>query len=453
MMKGAMILTARLAALLLVVAAAAAAGRPAAGSEIVEVTSPGGVTAWLKQEEAIPMIAVSAIWRDGGAVSDPEGKAGRANLVSALLDEGAGEMDSQTFQTRLEEHGVRLSFEAGRDTFGMSLQSLTQNAGEAFRLAGLALTSPRFDADAIERMRQQILIGIARDLQNPNAIAGRVFSETAFGDDPYGRSTDGTQDSVSAIAQADLTGFVESRLAKDRLIVGVVGDISPEALKPLLDEAFGGLTETAAPAAGDGAELRQPGVRRVVTYDTPQTVFVFGAPGLARDDPDFEAARVMNHILGGGGFSSLLTEEIREKRGLTYGVYSYLRPMDRAALWLGGLSTSNDKAGEALDVLKETIRRFREEGPDDEQIEKAKANINGAFPLGLTSNRAIADLLVALQRYGLGKDYVERRPELINAVTREDIMRVAGELLNLDRLIVTAVGIPEGLAEKTSETQ
>ena len=453
MIRGVRFLAVKLAAILIIVTAVAAAGRPADASDIVEVTSPGGVTAWLKQEPAIPMIAVSALWTGAGAVSDPAGKAGRANLVSTLLDEGAGEMDSQAFQTRLDDYAVRLSFDAGRDTFGMSLQTLTDNAGEAFRLAGMALTEARFDPDAIERMRQQLLIRIARDMQDPNAIAGRTFSEMAFGDDPYGRSTDGTEESLGAVTREDLTAFVGERLARDRLIVGVVGDIDPEQLKPLLDEAFGALPSTAAPAADSRAEILEAGKRKIVPFDTPQTVFVFGAPGLQRDDPDYDAARVMNHILGGGGFSSLLTEEIREKRGLTYGVYSYMRPMDRAALWLGGLSTSNAKAGEALDVLRKTIERYRDEGPTDEQIDKAKANINGAFPLRLTSNRAIADLLVALQRYDLGKDYVERRPDMIDAVTREDIMRVAKRVLDLDRLLVVGVGQPEGLAEQTSETQ
>lgn len=453
MKTGMRTLAAKLVAVLIVVAATAAAGRPASAADIIEVTSPGGVTAWLKQVKAIPMVAVSALWRDAGAVSDPEGRAGRANLVSTLLDEGAGDLDSQSFQTRLDDNAIRLSFDANRDTFGMTLQSLTANVDEAFRLAGMALTEPRFDKDAIERMRQQLLIGIARDMQDPNAIAGRTFSEVAFGDDPYGHSVEGTQDSLKAVTRQDLTDFVGQRLAKDRLIVGVVGDIDPEQLKPLLDKAFGGLAAHAAPAAGDRAEIRPAGTRKIVDFDTPQTVFVFGTPGLQRSDPDYDAARVMNHILGGGGFSSLLTEEIREKRGLTYGVYSYLRPMDRSALWLGGLSSSNAKAGEALSVLEDTIRRFLKEGPTDDQIEKAKANINGAFPLRLTSNRAIAGLLVALQRYDLGKDYVERRPAMINAVTRDDIMRTAKRLLNLDRMIVVGVGKPEGLTDAAPKTQ
>lgn len=417
----------------------------AQSGDIVEVRSDKGVVAWLKQEPSIPMIAVSALWVQGGSVSDPAALAGRANLVSGLLDEGSGDLDSQGFQQRLDELAVRLSFEAGRDSFSMSLQTLTDNATAAFALAGQAMTNPRFDAEPVERIRRQILTGIARGAQDPNTIAGQLFFEKAYGDDPYGRPVSGTVESVSAVTADDLRAFVADRLGRDQLIIGVVGDVSPDALKPLLDAAFGDLPATAKPLGLDDVSMAARRGLTVSDYPTPQTSFLFGLPGLKRSDTDYDAARVMNHMLGGGGFTSLLTEEVREKRGLTYGIYSYLRPMGRDGLWLGGLSTSNDKAAEAWQVLRDTIRSYAETGPTAERLANAKANMNGAFPLRLTSNKGIAGLLVALQRYDLGKDYVSRRPDMINAVTAEDVKRVAQRILDLDGLLAVAVGQPVGL--------
>lgn len=421
------------------------ATRAVNAAEIVEVKTESGITAWLKQEPSIPIIALDALWTGAGGASEPVDKAGLTNLLAAMLDEGAGDLDSQAFQRTLEDQAVRLSFEATRDNFSMSLQTLSDKSEEGFRLAGLALSSPRFDAEPLERMRAGILNGISRDSRNPNSIAGREFTAMIFPGDRYGVPQDGTQESVTALTADDLRAHKDRLIARDNLIIGVVGDISPEALKPLLEAAFGGLPAKAEVGPVDDIEPVMNGQLRIIEHDSPQTVYVFGLPGLKRDDPDFDIARVMNHMLGGGGFSSLLTEEIREKRGLTYGVYSYLRPMDRTGLWLGGLATSNEKAAEALTVLKQTIADYRDNGPSEEDLEKAKANINGAFPLRFTSNSRLAQLLTAIQRYDLGSDYMQTRPEAISAVTVDDIRRVAQRLLDLEKLAVMAVGRPTGL--------
>ena len=411
---------------------------------IEEIRTPGGVTAWFKHEPSIPVISVSALWR-GGAAADPVELQGISNLVSGLLDEGAGDMDSLAFQTRMEELALRMGFEAGRDNFSGSLETLSENADQAFELFGLALSSPRFDEVPVARIRRQIISGIQRSKFSPNAIAGKIWRTRVFADQPYGRPTNGTEKSVAAITQDDLINFMKTRLGKDNLIIGVVGDVSREKLIELLDKAFGGLPDKAKIAAGADQEIRVGGITATEDYDSPQTVIMFSTPGIRRDDSDYYAAMVMNKILGGGGFSSLLTEEIREKRGLTYGVYSYLSPRDDVGLWMGGLSTSNANTAEALKVLKQTIRDFAGNGPTEQQLADAKANINGSFPLRLTSNRAIAGLLVALQRHNLGKDYLRQRPEFISAVTVDDVKRISARILDLDKLVVVAVGKPEGL--------
>lgn len=425
-------------------AQAAGAAGPGKGMGISELKSPGGITVWFKREPSIPVVSMSVLWR-GGAAADPAGLQGISNMVSGLLDEGAGELDSLAFQTRMEELAVRMGFDAGRDNFSGSLETLSENAEAAFDLFGLALTSPRFDATPVERIRRQILSGIKRRQFDPNAIAGKIWREAVFAGHPYGRATSGTEESVAQIKAADLKTYMKSRLGRDNLIIGVVGDISADKLLTLIDRTFGGLPAKSSVSAVESAVQNTAARLETSEYDSPQTVFMFSTPGILRQDPDYYAAMVMNKILGGGGFSSMLTEEIREKRGLTYGVYSYLNPRDSAANWMGGLSTSNAKAAEALSVLKETIRGFAETGPTATQLTDAKANINGAFPLRLTSNKAIAGLMVALQRHNLGRDYVSQRPKLISAVTGEDVRRIARKILDLDSLVVVAVGKPTGL--------
>jgi zinc protease len=436
---------AKLGAVVAILVSVTLAGPAAHASDIVEVKLDNGVVAWLKHEPSIPIVAVSALWTGAGAAAEPAGKDGRANMLAAMLDEGAGDLDSQAFQQTLDDNAVRLSFEAGRDSFSMSLQTLADNAADAFQLAGLALLQPRFDAAPLERMRAGTLNSISRDSRNPNAIAGRAFSAEVFGDDRYGRPVVGTSETVAALSANDLKAHLDDLLAQDNLVIGVVGDVTAEQLRPLLQAAFGALPKAARGAATSAIAPAANGQVKLIDHASPQTVFVFGLPGIKRNDPDYDVARVMNHMLGGGGFSSMLTEEIREKRGLTYGVYSYLRPMDRTGLWLGGLSTSNNKAAEALQILKSTITRFRDDGPSPDRLEKAKANINGAFPLRFTSNSAIARLLVAIQRYDLGQDYLLTRSQRISAVSPDDIRRVAARMLDLDRLTVIAVGRPDGL--------
>lgn len=431
------------AALLSVGLASAAAAAP---TEITEVTSPGGISAWLVQEPSVPVISVEFVFT-GGAALDPDGKEGLANMVSGLLDEGAGELDSQAFQTRLEDLAVRLRFNSGRDRFGGSFKTLTRNRDAAFEMLRLALNEPRFDTAPVERIRQQIIVGLTRDLEDPGSIASRTWFEAAFPDHVYGRPTDGTIDSVKAITDADLRQFVADRFARDNLIVGVVGDITPEQLGPLLDHAFGGLPATAVPVDVPDVAPSANDRLTVVRKDIPQSVVFLGMRGIKRDDPDWYAAFVMNYVLGGGGLGSRLTDEVREKRGLAYSVYSYLLPLQHTGIYAGGVGTQNARVVESLDIFRTELRRLRDQGITAEELADAKTYLNGSFPLRLTSGAGIARLLVAIQRQNLGIDYIDRRPAYINAVTLDDINRVAERLLTPDNLLIVVVGNPEGIEQ------
>ena len=419
---------------------------PARAVEIQAVTSPGGIEAWLVEEHSIPIIAVEIAFGGGGAL-DPRGKEGLANLLSGLLDEGAGDRDSQAFQKRLEELAIRLGFESYRDTFWASMKTLSENREEAFALLGLALSAPRFDADAVERVRAQVLSGLKRDAEDPGKIAGRTFLATAFPYHPYGRPARGTTESVAAITAADLREAAARRFATGNATIGVVGDIDPTALGHLLDQTLGGLPATAH--TGTVAETRPAPVASltVVRKPVPQSVVRFGMAGLKRSDPDFYAAYLLNHVLGGGSFTSRLYGEVRERRGLAYSVYSYLSTLDRAGLVMGGVASANERVAEALDVIRGELDRMREDGVTEDELRDAKTYLNGAYPLRLDSNGAIAQSLVAIQLEDLGIEYMDRRSGYIDAVTLEDIRRVARRLIRPDEMIVVIVGDPAGFED------
>jgi len=420
---------------------------PADAFKIEKVTSPGGIEAWLVREHSIPMIAINFAFRAGAAL-DPEGKGGLADMVSSLLDEGAGKLDSQAFQTRLEDIAASLRFRAGRDTFRGNLRTLSKYRNDAFHLLRLALASPRFDAKPVARIRAQLMVGLKRDAEDPDSIAGRLWFKTVFPDHPYGRPVDGRIESIQAITTDDLKGFVSRRLARDNLVIGVVGDITADELAVRLDEMFGGLPAHAASAEVPEATPAAVGLTVVVDRDIPQSVVVFGQQAVKRDHPDYYAAFVMNRVLGGGGFSSRLNIEVREKRGLAYSVYSYLNPLDHVGLIMGAVATANARVAESLSVIRAEWKRMAEAGVAETELAAVKTYINGSFPLRLDSNRRIARILVGIQLNRLGIDYLDRRSSLINAVTVGDIRRVAGRWLKEDRLTVVVVGRPEGLASR-----
>jgi zinc protease len=414
-------------------------------AEIQEVTSPGGITAWLVEEQSIPMLAVEIYFR-GGASLDPAGKEGLANLLSGLLDEGAGDLDSQAFQSRLEDLAISLSFNAGRDGFSGSMRTLTENTDEAFRLMRLSLTEPRFDLEPVERIRSQIVTGIRSREQNPRTIVGRSLFEKLYPDHPYGRPARGTPESVAAIEVDDLRNFVDRRFAKDNLIVGVVGDISAERLAGLLDQAFGDLPETAelGDAVPDIAPVARGGVE-VIRRPIPQSVLMWAMPGIKRNDEDYFAAVLMNRVLGGGSFTSRLYTEVREKRGLAYSVYSAIVPYKHSGLVLGGVGTQNGQLAESLSLIQGEIEKIARDGITAAELEAAKTYTTGAFPLSLNSNARIANMLTTLQVLDLGIDYLDRRASLINQVNLEDVKRVAARVLDVDAMSIVVVGDPEGI--------
>lgn len=405
--------------------------------EIQEVTSPGGIHALLVEDYTNPLIAMRFAFKGAGSTQDAPGKEGTANLLSGLLDEGAGDITSQAFQAKLDELGVALSYDAGYDNFSGNFRTIVENEDEAFKLLKLSLNEPRFDEEPVARIRGQIAANIRANEQDPGTLASRAFRRTVFPNHPYARPSDGTQESLAAVTADDLKNFRSTHFGRDNLVVGVVGAISPETLKRRLDETFGPLREKAeltpvpdiTPVAGK---------TEAVTLDVPQTQIQFALPGVKRKDPDFFAAYLVNHVLGGGTFSSRLYQEIREKRGLAYGVGTGLSSFDHAAMLAGSTATRADKANESIAIIRAELKRMAENGPTAEELAKAKAFVKGSYAVqNLSSSLAIASTLVGIQLEDLGVDYIDKRQGLIDAVTLDDTKRVAKELLSADPTIVT----------------
>jgi zinc protease len=381
----------------------------------------------------------------GGSSQDEADKAGTANLAADLLDEGAGDLDSTTFHKRLENHAIDMTFQVGRDYFHGSLRTLNDYRDEAFDLLGLALTKPRFDADAIERVRGQVLAVLRRENTNPNSIASRSWWHTAFPQHPYGREARGALDTVPQIGAADLRDFVRRAFARNELTISIVGDVDAKAAGDLIDRAFARLPAKNDLKAIPAATPQGIGRRIVIDVDVPQAVVTFGGNGIERSDPDFMAAYIVNHILGGGSFSSRLYREVREKRGLAYGVSDSLVWFKRAAVVLGGTATRADRTADALDIIEKETKRMADNGPTAAELAAAKSYLKGAYALSLDSSSKVAAQITQIQLDNLGIDYIDKRQKLIDAVTIDNAKRVAKRLYG-GGMLVTVAGKPKGLA-------
>ncbi len=410
---------------------------------ITEVTSPGGITAWLVEEPSIPFVALEVRFK-GGTALDAEGKRGATNLMVGLLEEGTGDMDAQAFARESEGLAAQFGYDSHADAVSISARVLSENRDAALELLRKSLVAPSFPERALERVRGQVLSGLRSDLKNPERIASAKLSALVYGDHPYGTPGEGSIDSVTALTRDDIVAAHKGAMAKDRLFVGVVGDITAAELGPVLDQLLGDLPDSGAPMPVP-VEVAISGGIEVVDYDTPQSVAVWAQDGIDRDDPDFFAAYVMNTILGGGGFESRLMTEVREKRGLTYGIYSYLVLRDLANVYMGSVASANDRIAEAIRVTQDEWARLSNDGATAQEVAKAKALLTGAYPLRFDGNGAIAQIMVSMQMDHMPIDYIATRNAKVDAVTLDDVNRVARTLLDAQNMSFVVVGKPEGL--------
>lgn len=423
---------------------------PAHAIDIQEVTSPGGIKAWLVEDHSIPFVSLSLDFKGGASLDDPK-KRGAINLMTATLEEGAGKRNATEFAQAVEALGANFGFDVGDDSLNISMRTLTENRDEVGELLAQALSQPRFDDSAVERVRAQVQAVIKSEATDPQAIAAKEMARQAWGDHPYASSTNGTAKSVANLTRKDLVAAKNRVLARDRVVIGAAGDISAEELGPLLDKILGGLPEKGTAPLPEQAELQLTGGVSVVDWSSPQTIVSFAGPGLPIDDPDYFAAYVANHILGGGGFSSRLMEEIREKRGLTYGIGTGLATGIYGQTWQGGMAGSNDTVKQAIELIRQEWDHMAAEGVTQQELTDAKTYLTGEYPLRFDGNRKIASILAGMQLIGLPPDYPNTRNEQVEAVTADDVQRVAKRLLHSDELRFVLVGRPEGIKGDAQE--
>ncbi|MEP9376609.1 pitrilysin family protein [Aquabacter sp. CN5-332] len=434
--------------LLLVIMALSLVSPVAAQSQTTRITrvmSPGGIEAWLVHDTTLPLIAMEFAFV-GGAAQDPKDKPGVASLTASLLDEGAGDLDAAAFQRAVADKAMEISFDANRDDLRGSLRTLSENKDAAFDLLRLAVTQPRFDEEAVERIRAAQLASLRRRSTDPNSLANERWFALAFPDHPYGRPVDGTLASVPTIARADLAAFTKHNLARSNLKVAVVGDISPEDLGRALDRVFGTLPAKADLAPVADVAPKGIGTVDVIPLEVPQSVVLMGTGGVQRKDNDFIPAYVLNHILGGSAFSSRLFKEVREARGLAYSVYSYQVALDHVGLWFAGTATKNERAGESIRIIGEEFRKILNDGPAQAELDEAKSYLTGSYALRFDTSSKVAGQLLQIQIDDLGIDYIDRRNALIEAVTLDDLKRVAKRLTDATNALIVVVGRPHGLS-------
>lgn len=415
----------------------------ARADSVQRLTSPGGIAFWLVEDYAVPLVSLE-FGTAGGTAQDRPATAGAAAMLSYLLDEGAGPYDSAAFQEALEEDAIELSFSVDRDHFSGRLRTLAKNMDRAFELLRLAVNEPRLDDQPIERVRAQMLAGLKREANDPDSRVAKAWREAAFAGHPYGLPPRGDLSTVAAITREELQRIRAAALARDTLKIAIVGAIDAARAGGLIDAVFGALPEQGARAQIADIAVGGLGRRVLVDLDLPQSTIRFGAPGIARADADYVPAFVVNHILGGGVFSARLFKEVREKRGLAYSVHSSLSTHEHTNMFVGSTSTKNERARESLDVIEAEIARLAQDGPSEDELDKAKKYLTGSYALRFDTSAKIAAQLVHLQLQGYDATYLDERNRLIEAVTLEDARRVAKRLWGAGQLLVAVAGRPQG---------
>jgi zinc protease len=408
------------------------------------IVTPRGVKAWLVEDYAVPLLSLEFAFK-GGAAQDPVGKPGAATMLAALLDEGAGSMDSQAFQQALDEKAIEISFNCDRDYVGGRMRTLIRNAERACELLRLAVNAPRLDEAPIARVREQLSAGLRNEANDPGSLASRTWRARSFPGHPYGLPTNGTLESLPGIERADLQRLRGDLITRGALYVGIVGAIDAERAAGLIDVIFADLPQAGVLADVADATFGGSGTIEQVDLDVPQSTIRFGRPALARHDPDYMTSVLLTHILGGGSLSSRLFHEVREKRGLAYSVSTSISTLDHANFLHGGTATKNERARESLDVIVAQILDLSQNGPNEDELAKGKKYLVGSYPLRFDTSAKIAGQLVHIQMDGFGPEWMVERNRLIEAATMDDARRVAKRLFGDGAMSVAVVGRPVGI--------
>lgn len=410
--------------------------------DIREVTSPSGITAWLVEDHALPVISLRFAFLESGSALDSEATQGLVQLLSNTMDEGAGDLPAKEFQKALLDQSITLTFGSGRDGFGGTLKTLSRHREKAFHLLHLALSAPRFDEEPVGRMKEANIARIRSNRTDPEWMAARLMNDVAFAGHPYALNSGGTVSTLGGLTPQDLKKFYKTHLTRDRLIVAAAGDITPKELTSLVERLFGHLPETGPDQTIPDTMVKGAGTITVHKQPIGQTVINIMMPAFDRDDPDYYALQVLNYIFGGAGFGSRLMEEVREKAGLSYGIYSSLRNYRHLDALAIHTSTKNETVKQSLSLIKREMRRLVNEPVSERELADAQSYLTGSMPLALSSTEAIAGLLLSLREDDLPIDYLDQYAKNIRAVTTEDVQRVAARILQQNAMTIVMVGNP-----------
>jgi zinc protease len=412
-----------------------------AGPKIQQWTLDNGVRVYFVETHELPMLQIRAVF-DAGASRDPANRAGLARLTSAMLDEGAGDLTADDIASRFEGLGAEFGAGVDRDMATVDLRSLSDSAllDPALDLFSKILSAPSFPAASLERNRAQALVALQKDMQSPGAIADKAFYRELYGDHPYAHDPQGDESSLKAITRDDLQTQYRSYFVGANAWLVIVGDASLRQARKIAERVIGHLpTGQAAVPIPLVSALDAPRQKQVA-FPATQTHIILGQPGMRRGDPDYFPLYVGNYILGGGGLVSRLSMEVREKRGLSYSVYSYFLPLRMAGPLVIGLQTKNAQRDQALKLVRQVISDFVAKGPTEEELNAAKKHITGGFPLRLDSNGKIAENLAVIAFYGLPLTYLDDFIPRIEAVTAEQIRNAFRQRVHPDQMVTVIVG-------------
>lgn len=399
-----------------------------------------GARVYFVPSPELPMVDIQVVF-DAGSARDGD-KPGVAQLTSALLNEGAGGLDADQLAEQLEGVGARLGLSSHRDMTVATLRSVTDENlfAPALDAFNKIITMPDFPQDAFERERKRMLIGVQAQKQDPGSVAGEAFFLALYGQHPYAQPSTGTEQSLPTITRDDLIRHYRRYYVGSNAVVAIVGALNREGAEALADRVLAGLSagDPAPPLADVSAPAEGETIKK--SHPSTQTHILMGAPVLSRDDADYFTLYVGNHVLGGSGLVSRISEEIREKRGLSYSAYSYFSPMRAAGPYTLGLQTRNESAEEALEVLRDTLGKFIADGPTEAELKAARLNITGGFPLRLSSNSKIVEYIAMIGFYGLPLDYLDTFNDKVDAVTTGQIKEAYQRRVHPDKMVTVIVG-------------
>lgn len=408
--------------------------------EIQSWTTDNGARVVFVPAPELSMVDVRVVF-DAGSARDGE-LPGLAKITAGMLNEGAGEWDSDQLAERFDNIGANYGVSVQRDMAAFSLRSLTEEAllDQAVQTFATILAEPTFGHDAFNRVRRNTLVSLQNKKQSPGDLAEDLFYRHLFGEHPYATPVTGEEESIKAMELADLEAFHQRYLVANNAVVAIVGQMERARAEALAEQVTSGLNAgEPAPALPEVEPLNE--AKRVNhSHPSAQTHLLVGQPGMRRGDRDYFSLYVGNHILGGSGFGSRIMETIREERGLAYSSYSYFVPQQVNGAFIMGLQTSNDQAEQALSLLNEVLTRFVEDGPTAEELQHSKKNITGGFPLRIDSNKDIVQYIAMIEFYGLPHDYLDTFNDRVEAITAADIRDAFQRRIHPDKLLTVTVG-------------